>query len=439
MKKMMHKTVALTTAAVLSASLALSGCGGGTAASSAEGTESTAPAATSEEGAASETSTEGGTLHVTMALGEEEWEVMRNEVIPGFEEQYGVKVQADQIEATDVIKQLQAMNEAGDMQIDVIAQDANNLSALVYGGLVEDLSDYTDIIPAETMGTMAEAGVFNGKTYFMPYRPNAEINYYNTEMFEKYGLTPPTNWDELYNAAKTIKDQEGIGRICLKLSMSGDAIELVEFIRSAGGDPLVLNDEGCVEAFTFLQKLWPELSEDTTTATFSTTNTYLATDEVYYAPNWPFGANILVKDGGKTTISATEGFSGPDGFVKTLGGEMLGIPVGSKNKEMALNFIQYMESKEVQTLLMKENGWMSFRSDVYGDAEDWQKPFLEATQKAMEAAQPLPRVSYWSEAQQAINDAAKEICINGADVKTTLDKYAAQIAEYAQKAETAGA
>ena len=136
MKKMMHKTVALTTAAVLSASLALSGCGGGTAASSAEGTESTAPAATSEEGAASETSTEGGTLHVTMALGEEEWEVMRNEVIPGFEEQYGVKVQADQIEATDVIKQLQAMNEAGDMQIDVIAQDANNLSALVYGGLV---------------------------------------------------------------------------------------------------------------------------------------------------------------------------------------------------------------------------------------------------------------------------------------------------------------
>lgn len=438
MKKMMHKTVALTTAAVLSASLALSGCGG-TAASSAEGTESIAPAATSEEGAASETSTEGSTLHVTMALGEEEWEVMRNEVIPGFEEQYGVKVQADQIEATDVIKQLQAMNEAGDMQIDVIAQDANNLSALVYGGLVEDLSEYTDIIPAETMGTMAEAGVFDGKTYFMPYRPNAEINYYNTEMFEKYGLTPPTNWDELYNAAKTIKDQEGIGRICLKLSMSGDAIELVEFIRSAGGDPLVLNDEGCVEAFTFLQKLWPELSEDTTTATFSTTNTYLATDEVYYAPNWPFGANILVKDGGKTTISATEGFSGPDGFVKTLGGEMLGIPVGSKNKEMALNFIQYMESKEVQTLLMKENGWMSFRSDVYGDAEDWQKPFLEATQKAMEAAQPLPRVSYWSEAQQAINDAAKEICINGADVKTTLDKYAAQIAEYAQKAETAGA
>lgn len=92
------------------------------------------------------------------------------------------------------------------------------------------------------MGSLAEAGVFDGKTYFMPYRPNAEINYYNTDMFEKYGLTPPTTWDELYETAKTLKEQEGIGRLCLKMKMDGDAIELVEFIRGAGGDPLVLND-----------------------------------------------------------------------------------------------------------------------------------------------------------------------------------------------------
>ena len=437
MKKLFKKTAALTAAAALTAGLALTGCGSSSTGTSGQ-TSAAADGSAAQEGG--ETAGEGGgTLRVTMALSEEEWEVMRNEVIPGFEEQYGVTVQADQIEAADVVKQIQAMNQAGDMQIDVIAQDANNLTSLVYDGLVEDLSEYQDLIPEEAMGSLAEAGVFDGKTYFMPYRPNAEINYYNTDMFEKYGLTPPATWDELYETAKTLKEQEGIGRLCLKMKMDGDAIELVEFIRGAGGDPLVLNDEGSIEAFTFLQKLWPELSEDTMTASFSSTNTYLATDEVYYAPNWPFSANILVQDGGKTNISATEGYAGPEGFVKTLGGEMLGIPVGSKNKEMAINFIQYMESKEVQTTLMKENGWMSFRSDVYGDAEEWQKPFLEATQKAMEAAQPLPRVSYWSEAQQAINDAAKEICINGADVKTTLDKYAAQIAEYAQKAETAGA
>ena len=92
-----------------------------------------------------------------------------------------------------------------------------------------------------------------------------------------------------------------------------------------------------------------------------------------------------------------------------------------------MKFISYLESKDVQTTLMKENGWISFRDDVYEDCDEWQQPFVEATKKALAAAQPLPHVSYWSDAQQAINDAAKEICIDQKDVKEVLDKYAAKI------------
>lgn len=418
-KKIVATIMTLTMAAGL-----LTGCGSTDNAQSSEAQTGTANAETATSSTAS---TEGGSIRVTMSLGEEEWTVMRNKIIPDFEAQYGITVDAVQMEAADVVKQLTAMNQAGKMDIDVIAQDVNNLTPLVYSGLVEDLSEYVDQIPEECIGSLAEAGVYDGKTYFMPYRPNAEIDYYNTDMFEKYNLTPPTDWDSLYETAKTLKEQEGIGRLCLKIKMEGEAIDLVEFIRSAGGDPLVLNDEGSVKAFTFLQKLWPELSEDTLTAGFSSTNTYLATDEVYFAPNWPYGANVIVKDGGKTNIAAYEGFSGPEKYVKTLGGEMLGIPTGSQNKEQAMLFINYLESKDVQTTLMKENGWISFRSDVYEECDEWQKPFVEATTKALAAAEPLPHVSYWSDAQQAINDAAKEICVDGKDVKEVLDKYAAQI------------
>lgn len=420
-KKIVATIMTLTMAAGL-----LAGCGNADN-NTAGSSEAQSSAAAGTEASGSAATTEGGSIRVTMSLGEEEWTIMRNKIIPDFEEQYDITVDAVQMEAGDVVKQLTAMNQAGKMDIDVIAQDVNNLTQLVYGGLVEDLSEYVDQIPEECIGSLAEAGVYDGKTYFMPYRPNAEINYYNTDMFEKYNLTPPTDWDSLYDTAKTLKDQEGIGRLCLKIKMEGEAIDLVEFIRSAGGDPLVLNDEGSITAFTFLQKLWPELSEDTLTAGFSSTNTYLATDEVYFAPNWPYGANVIVKDGGKTNIAAYEGFSGPVKYVKTLGGEMLGIPTGSQNKEQAMQFINYLESKEVQTTLMKENGWISFRSDVYEDCDEWQKPFVEATTKALAAAEPLPHVSYWSDAQQAINDAAKEICVDGKDVKEVLDKYAAQI------------
>jgi len=367
------------------------------------------------------------TLTVTMALSEEEWDVMRNKVIPAFEASNDVEVNAIQVEASNVKKKLISMKESNKMEIDVIAQDVNNMSSLVYEGLVEDLSDYTSIIPAESIGKLSKAGVIDGKTYFMPYRPNAEINYYNEIMFDKYNLEVPTTWNELYETAKTLKEKEGLGRLCLKMKLNGDIIELAEFIRSAGGDLLVLNDEGSIEAFTFLQKLWPELSADTIKAGFSSTNTFLATDEVYYCPNWPFSANIIVKDGGKKEIKSYAGFEGPKSYSKTLGGEMLGIPAGSPNKELAIKFIQYLESKDVQETFMKENGWASFRTDTYQNVDEWQKPYFDSLQKALEVATPLPRVSYWSEAQQLINDAGKEILLNNADVKTTLDKYALKL------------
>ncbi|WP_025846682.1 sugar ABC transporter substrate-binding protein [Paenibacillus ehimensis] len=388
-----------------------------------------------EKGAAAPA--EAKTLRVTMALSEEEWSVMRSDVLPKFEKENNAKVEAIQVEAKDVVKKLEAMKLAGKAEIDLIAQDVNNTAALVSKGLVEDLSSYKARIPQEAIGKLVEAGEFEGKTYFMPYRPNVEINYYNENKFKQYGLQPPKTWDELLNVAKTLKEKEGIGRLALKIKLSGDVIEIVEFIRQAGGDPLVLNDEGTIKAFTFLQQLWPYLSEDTLKASFSATNGFLAKESVYYAPNWPFGVNVIVKDGGKKEIKAYSGYSGPKGAVKTLGGEVIGIPAGSPNKELAVKFMEYLMSKEVQELLISKLGWPSFRSDVYGVVEDWQKPYFDAAQEGLKVAQPLSNVPYWAEVNKAINGALSEVVMDKKDVKETLNKYAALIqkakADYEKK------
>ncbi len=55
---------------------------------------------------------------------------------------------------------------------------------------------------------------------------------------------------------------------------------------------------------------------------------------------------------------------------------------------------------------------------------------MEALAKAMAVAEPLPRVANWSKIQQLVNDAGKEILLNCTDGKSTLDKYATQIAVF---------
>ncbi len=375
-----------------------------------------------EEGTAK---TETRVLNVSMALGESEWEVMKTKVLPKFEADNNVKVQAVQTEAADLITKLEAMNKAGKMEIDIITQDNMQLAQLVDKGLVEDLTEFKSSIPDSILPSLVPVGEFNSKLFFMPYRPNVEIDFYNETKFNEYGLEIPQNWDELLNVAKTFHEKEGLGRVAVKGTLDGNTtVQLYEFIRQAGGDPLVLNDEGSVKAYEYLKELWPYLSPDTARADWNTMNKYLATESVYLGANWPFGVNVIVQEGGKENIKAFGGFAGPVKASKVLGGEVIGIPVGSPNKDLAVKFMEFLMSKEVQEILVTELGWPASRGDAYGEVDEWQKPYFKAVNDALKVAEARPNVIYWDTVDKALNDALREITMEGKDVRETLDKHA---------------
>lgn len=376
------------------------------------------------------TGEEAKVLNVSMALGESEWEVMRRDVFPVFEEKHDVKIQAVQIEAADLVTKLEAMNQAGKMEIDIITQDNMQLAQLVDKGLVEDLSDFRNRIPSSILPSLVPVGEFEGKLYFMPYRPNVEINFYNETKFQEYGLSIPKTWDDLMNVAKKFHEEEGIGRVAIKGTLDANStVHLFEFIRQAGGDPMVLNDEGSIKAYTFLQEIWPYLSPDTPRADWNTMNRYLATESIYYGANWPFGVNVIVQEGGKEEIKAHGGFSGPVKESKVLGGEVIGIPVGSPNKDVAVEFMEFLMSKETQEILVSKLGWPACREDAYGQVEAWQKPYFEAVNEALKASEARPNVVYWDTVDKALNDALRETAMEGKDVTETLNKYAQVIAD----------
>ena len=364
-------------------------------------------------------------LNVVMSIGESEWNVIKEDILPPFEKEHDVNVKPYQIESGNVVKKLESLQAADKMNLDLIAQDNMTLAPLVEKGLVEDLSEYRDIIPEEVIDSMIEVGEFNDKLYFMPYRPNVEIAFYNQNKFDKYGITPPENWDELLKVAKKFKSEEKIGRVLgIKAGLASDTtVHLFDYIRSAGGDPMVLNDEGSIKAFKFLKKLKPYLAPDFKRATWDTTNKFLATESVYLGRNWPFAVNVVVEKGGKEEIKAYHGWSGPEKESHVLGGSVLGIPKNAPNKELAIEFIKYLMSKEVQEKLVSKLAWPSSREDAYGEVPKKKEPYFEAIKEAMKHAEPRPNVNYWSTVDRALNDAFKEIVLNGAPVEETLNKY----------------
>ena len=248
-------------------------------------------------------------LSVMMGLGEIEGRTMRERIFPPFEQQYGVTIRSIQAEAADAVKKLIAMHRAGRMQVDLIAQDILLLQPLIDAGTMADLSAYRHEIPPTALPQLVDIGTFDGTTYFMPYRPNVQIAYYHAPKFAAYGLQPPRTWDVLLAVAQRFKTEEGVGRVMLHGTLdSNTTTQVVEFIWAAGGNPLALSDLGSVQAFTFPQRLAPALAPETRRANWNTTNSFLGTESVYLARNWPFGVHLLVQQAGKTQIKAYAGW-----------------------------------------------------------------------------------------------------------------------------------
>jgi trehalose transport system substrate-binding protein len=130
-----------------------------------------------------------------------------------------------------------------------------------------------------------------------------------------------------------------------------------------------------------------------------------------------------VREAGKTQINVYPGWRGPGREAYVLGGEAIGIPQGTRQREVAIELMRYLMSKPVQEILVSNLAWPSFRSDAYGTVEAWQEPYFAVVQEALKHAHPRPQVGYWAQVDRALTGAFREIVYEGQPVQATLDRY----------------
>ena len=376
----------------------------------------------------------GGSVTFVTALAEEERAAL-GELLKGFQTNAGIEVKMIQMESQDVVNQLKAKKTANKMDVDLIAQDNLRLGPLVRDQIVEDLSGEATRVPDTTIDALVPVTQFDGKRYFLPYRPNVQVTFFNEPKLNSYNLQPPKTWDELLKVAQTIKEKEGIGKVAIQ-GAAGDplTVTVFEFIKQAGGDPLVFNDAGTVKAFEYLAQLEPLMTPEYRTAKFDTMNTIISNDTAYLGSNWPFGINVIVDKNGRKDIKAYQGWAGPNGESHVLGGEVLGIPVGAPNRAGALQLAEFLMSKETQASLLTKLGWPPMRTDAFGNVPEWQAPYFKAVQEALKHVDARPNVPYWEDVSRSMNDAFRDIVQQKQPAKETLDRYASALQKAKQAA-----
>lgn len=337
------------------------------------------------------------------------------------------------IDSMELIRMLK--KRSGEPRVHLFAQDNLALTPLVDAGLVQEVSEVD--IPDKVIDSMVPP-TFAGRRFFLPFRPNVRLTYLDEARFRSAGVRPPTTTEELMAVARKLKENSGKPAVTLSLA-EGDpaAVTIAELIVSYGGDPLVLNDAGSKEAFSFLAQMWSEglMARESLFARFDTELEYLRSGKSLLAQNWSFTSAVMAKEGLLPKFDVYPGWRGPARAAHVVGGDVLGIPKGVKGKQRAaaLALASYLMSQESQEFLVRENAWASIRTDAYSKVPKEQRETFDAIQEAFEDGWFRPSVPYWSEVTARMNEAVDRILLQRQDTGTVLDELNAQI-EVAKRA-----
>lgn len=378
----------------------------------------------------------GTTITMSVAFAPSEKAALQ-EVLDKFKAQTGATVRLTTITAQDLPGKLQVETTSRNYTIHLFAQDNLALATLVDKGYVEDLSS-VEIPSGVTEALIPEK--FDGKQYFLPFRPNVRVTWVNKDRFKAAGATAPTTVEEYKATAEKLRAAGRSGKVTLSLANQPDTgplgVTISEWVVSHGGNPLLLNDDGSVQAFTFLRGLWRDgvFARESRLAKFDTEVDYLKGETAWFATNWPFTGSELAKVGLLAKFDVYEGWKGPARAAHVVGGDVLGIPKGvsGKQKDAAIALAQYIASKEAQEIFVAKNSWPSVRGDALTQVPAEQKTTFEAITKALADGWYRPNVVYWSDVEKAMDEAVTKILYNGQDPKTVLDAVNAKIAAAAK-------
>jgi ABC-type glycerol-3-phosphate transport system substrate-binding protein len=199
-----------------------------------------------------------------------EWGEADPSIIEAFEASHpGIKVEVEEIPFSELVSQINLRFGADDTSIDLISADVPLVSSYGYRGWLLPLDDvFTEEELADFLPAALAAGTYDGQLLAAPVSTSTQLLYYNAEVFEAAGVTPPGQddrwtWEEVVEAAQALQvvgDDDQVEVWGFQWEQTTAAYQLLPLVGSLGGDYIgedgltvdgVLNSEEWLQAATF--------------------------------------------------------------------------------------------------------------------------------------------------------------------------------------------
>jgi multiple sugar transport system substrate-binding protein len=286
---------------------------------------------------------------------------------------------------------------------------------------------YVEALPPDTstagmLKAPVDAATYFGKLYGLPSSTDGGILWYRSDLLKKYGLQPPTTWDEMKAACDKIWAGEGKGKLGCYAGQhnkyEGLTVNFDEVVHGAGGvivgedgKPNVATPEATKGLSTMVE--WFKtgyIPKAAITWTEEEGRTAFQHGELIFHRNWGYVAAHAKNDKdseikGKFEGAPLPGITGPG--VSSLGGHSFAIGKYADNKGTALDFLKYAASPEVQKQQTLVATLTPVTEATYTDPEVLKAfPFFTTELKSVQTAKPRPKAVEYGDVTLAIQDAA---------------------------------
>jgi multiple sugar transport system substrate-binding protein len=306
----------------------------------------------------------------------------------------------------------------GSAPYDVINLDVTWVPKFAAAGWLTDLSDrfskqeLAQFLPADING-----GRYQDKLYRIPWRTDAGMLYYRTDLVSQAGAQPPETFADLVNISKTLQQQKAAqwGYVWQGRQYEGVVAMFIEVLEGKGGfwvnpktEEVGLDKPQAIDALKFLINTVrdgvspPGVStyqEDEARRLFQAGNTI-------FMRNWPYAWALLNAEDspvkGKVGIKPMVHAPGHDSAA-CLGGWGWGIASTTKHPEEAWRMVKFFTSAEAQKKLILNTGYLPSRRALYSDPQLLEKyAFFPQVLQVLENAALRPPIAQYAQASDIL-------------------------------------
>jgi multiple sugar transport system substrate-binding protein len=340
--------------------------------------------------------------------------------LPGLLRQFeaahpGVRVQGEALPWTsDDQHQFYVINlEGRSPGFDVMMLDCIWVPEFARAGWLLDLT--SQLAPDELAPFFPAAvasATYDARVWALPWNFNVGLLYYRTDLLAKYGLRPPTTFEELIEQVRRIRvgerDPALDGYVWQGKQYEGLVVNVLEAFW-ANGTTLMAEDGGvfpdparAADALRLLHHLIESGVSPawTTAADEELSRRAFGDGHAVFLRNWPYAMDLFEDRGsavrGKVAFAAVPGRAYGAGGVGSTGGAHLGVSRRSRHPELALALARHLTSEPAQRAIALGAALSPTRQSLYRDPEIVRDhPAMPQLEQLALAGRPRPVTPYY--------------------------------------------